>query len=67
MFIFSLTERPLIGYILNMFRATKSLSKSQEKLPFLGPVRGGVLWLLRDAGLLEPGSPAPLSHEELKP
>ena len=30
MFIFSLTERPLIGYILNMFRATKSLSKSQE-------------------------------------
>jgi hypothetical protein len=30
MFIFSLTEQPVIGYILNMFRATKRLSKSQE-------------------------------------
>jgi AcrR family transcriptional regulator len=37
------------------------------KLPFLKPVRGGVLSLLRDAGLLEPASPAPLSHEEVKP
>ena len=37
------------------------------KLPFLKPVRGGVLSLLRDAGLLEPASPAPLSLEELKP
>ena len=40
---------------------------SLVKLPFLKPVRGGVLSLLRDAGLLEPASPAPLSHEELKP
>jgi AcrR family transcriptional regulator len=36
-------------------------------LPFLKPVRGGVLSLLRDAGLLEPASPAPFSLEELKP
>jgi AcrR family transcriptional regulator len=40
---------------------------SLVKLPFLRPVRGGILSLLRDAGLLEPASPAPLSHEELKP
>jgi AcrR family transcriptional regulator len=40
---------------------------SLMKLPFLKPVRGGVLSLLRDAGLLEPASPAPLSREELKP
>jgi hypothetical protein len=40
---------------------------SVVKLPFLKPVRGGVLSLLRDAGLLEPAFPAPLSHEELKP
>jgi AcrR family transcriptional regulator len=36
-------------------------------LPFLKPVRGGILSLLQDAGLLEPASPAPLSPEELKP
>jgi AcrR family transcriptional regulator len=40
---------------------------SLVKLPFLKPVRGGVLSLLRDAGLLEPASPAPLSPEEVKP
>jgi AcrR family transcriptional regulator len=40
---------------------------SLVKLPFLRPVRGGVLSLLRDAGLLEPASPAPLSLKELKP
>jgi AcrR family transcriptional regulator len=37
------------------------------KLPFLKPVRGRVLSLLRDAGLLEPASPAPFSPEEQKP
>ena len=57
-----------------MFRTAKSLSKSQEAsflslvmLPFLKPVRASVLSLLRDAGLLEPASPAPFPHEEVKP
>jgi AcrR family transcriptional regulator len=40
---------------------------SLVKLPFLKPVRGGVLALLRDAGLLEPASPAPFSLEEVEP
>jgi AcrR family transcriptional regulator len=40
---------------------------SLVRLPFLKAVRRGALSLLRDAGLLEPASPAPLSQEELKP
>lgn len=36
-------------------------------LPPMKPARDSVLSLLRDAGLLEPTSPAPFSPEELKP
>ena len=36
-------------------------------LPSMKPVRDSVLSLFRDAGLLEPSSPAPFSPEELKP